>query len=114
MSIIWQNGEVYRKKAFASEAELEAALAKVGPELFGQGRFYLDVKKRIGTGQKNIPDGYLLDLSGNRPRLFVVEVELASHEPLKHIAVQILQFSLSFENDRYNVKCRGHVSTSAS
>ena len=60
------------------------------------------IKKKIGAkgGQRNIPDGYLLDLSGVKPRLYVIENELASHEPLRHIAVQILEFSLSFETDQ--------------
>jgi hypothetical protein len=34
----------------------------------------------------------------------VVENELASHEPLRHIAVQILEFSLSFEAEPRAVK----------
>ncbi len=55
-------------------------------------------------GLRNIPDGYLLDLTGTKPRLFVVENELAAHDPLRHIAVQILQFSLSFEAEPITVK----------
>jgi hypothetical protein len=35
------------------------------------------------------PDGYLIDPSGQVPRLYVVENELAAHDPLRHIAVQI-------------------------
>ncbi len=54
--------------------------------------------------QQNVPDGYLLDLNGPTPKLFVVENELASHDPLRHIAVQILQFSLSFESEPIAVK----------
>jgi hypothetical protein len=54
---------------------------------------------------QNIPDGYLIDLaSTSEPRLYVVENELASHDPLKHIAVQILEFSLSFETSPHSVK----------
>lgn len=61
---------------------------------------YLDVKKKIGIGgRRNIPDGYLIDLSSRQPRLYVVENELASHDPLRHIAIQILEFSLSFESE---------------
>jgi hypothetical protein len=46
----------------------------------------------------------LLDLSGRKPRLYVVENELAAHDPFRHIAVQILEFSLSFETDARAVK----------
>ncbi|MYJ75026.1 MAG: hypothetical protein F4089_07930 [Gammaproteobacteria bacterium] len=74
--------------------------------LFGSGRIYLDVKRKIGRrgGQRNIPDGYLIDLRRSRPQLYVVENELARHDVLSHIAVQILQFSLSFESDPLLVK----------
>lgn len=36
--------------------------------------------------------------------LYVVQNELAKHHPLKHIAVQILQFSLSFDSTPQKVK----------
>ena len=55
-------------------------------------------------GQRNIPDGYLIDLTGSRPKLYVVEVELGSHDPLRHVAVQSLQCSLSFEAEPLLVK----------
>lgn len=99
MSLVWTKHGTYRLAAYESEADLETAINQVKSELFGENRIYLDVKKKIGAkaGLRNIPDGYLIDLSGQKPRLYVVENELASHEPLRHIAVQILEFSLSFE-----------------
>lgn len=106
MSVIWTNGGVYRQVEYKSEADLESAILEVQGELFGPDRIYLDSKKKIGAkgGQRNIPDGYLIDLSGRQPRLYVVENELAAHDPLRHIAVQILQFSLSFESEQHTVK----------
>src|SRR5947208_9846005 len=106
MSTFWTNSGLFRRTGYQSESDLEASIIKVQTELFGSNRIYLDVKKKIGgkTGPRNIPDGYLIDLSGQRPRLFVVENELASHEPLRHVAVQILQFSLSFEAEPHGVK----------
>jgi len=106
MTVIWSPSGTWRRVEYQNEAELEAAVLKVQDRLFGSGRFYLDVKKRIGTkgSIQNVPDGYLLDLSGTKPRLYVVENELQAHEPLRHIAVQILQFSLSFEAEPLGVK----------
>src|ERR1700722_9393565 len=102
MSLIWTKGGSYRRIPYENEADLEKAIFEVQIELFGRDRIYLDVKKKIGTKGKlrNIPDGYLIDLGGRKPRLYVVENELAAHEPLRHIAVQILEFSLSFETDQ--------------
>jgi hypothetical protein len=106
MSLIWTKGGAYRRIEYKNEADLEAAIQKVQKELFGSNRVYLDVKKKIGTkgGLRNIPDGYLLDFSGRKPRLYVIENELASHHLLKHIAVQILEFSLSFEAEPRTIK----------
>ncbi|GAH05410.1 unnamed protein product, partial [marine sediment metagenome] len=54
---------------------------------------------------RNIPDGYLIDLTSKKePRLYVVEHELVKHDPLKHIAAQILEFSLSFETSPQRIK----------
>lgn len=106
MSLIWTEKGAYRRAEYDSEADLEAAILQVQRDLFGPNRIYLPVKKKIGTkgGLRNIPDGYLIDLSGPKPRLYVVENELAAHDPLRHIAVQILQFSLSFEAEPRAVK----------
>lgn len=106
MSVLWLKDGVYEEVQYRNEADLEAAVLEVGEKLFGSDRVYLDVKKKIGGkgGQRNIPDGYLIDLSTASPRLYVVENELASHDHLRHIAVQILQFSMAFEDEPLLVK----------
>ena len=105
--MLWNSKASYKEEPFEREADLEAAILEVEASLFGENRIYLETKKLIGAKGKtrNIPDGYLLDLSSKKkPRLFVVENELARHDPLKHIAVQILEFSLSFETSQHRVK----------
>src|SRR5712664_1364121 len=106
MSLFWTKNGIYRLVGYEKEADLEAAIHQVKAELFGDHRIYLDVKRKIGAkaGVRNVPDGYLIDLSGQKPRLYVVENELASHEHLRHIAVQILEFSLSFEAEPRAIK----------
>jgi hypothetical protein len=106
MTLFWTKNGIYKLASYQSESALEAAVNQVKAQLFGEQRIYLDVKKRIGAkaGIRNVPDGYLVDLSGQKPRLYVVENELASHEPLRHIAVQILEFSLSFEAEPRTVR----------
>jgi hypothetical protein len=106
MPVIWSTNGRYRQVEYENEADLEAAIVQVQDWLFGQDRYYLDIKKKIGAkgSIQNIPDGYLVDLSGSKPRLYVVENELQTHDPLRHIAVQILQFSLSFESEPQGVK----------
>ena len=86
--------------------DFEGAVRHVEHELFGRHRVYLEVKRKIGPklGKQNIPDGYLIDLSGSKPKLYVVENELARHNILKHIAVQILEFSLAFASEPRKVR----------
>lgn len=105
--MIWTSEKQYLDEPFEVESQLEAAITEISPTLFGANRVYLDVKKLIGAKGKikNIPDGYLIDLtSKKKPRLYVVENELARHDPLEHIAKQILEFSLSFEKSHFKIK----------
>jgi len=105
--MLWNKKNKYLEIPYENEAELEDAVNKVKETLFGTKRIYLDDKKKIGEKGKtnNLPDGYLIDLTNDRePKIFVVENDLASHQHLKHIAVQILEFSLSFEASKVKVK----------
>lgn len=105
--MLWSKKESYILEDFDVEADLESAIQDVSDALFGESRIYLDIKRLIGgKGKtKNIPDGYLIDLSSRtEPKLYVAENELAKHDPLKHIAVQILEFSLSFESTPHRIK----------
>ena len=105
--MLWTSRQQFHDWPFDKEADLEAAIAAVKTTLFGESRVYLEVKKLIGEKGKtqNIPDGYLLDLSSqHKPVLYLVEVELAKHDPLRHIAQQLLNFSLSFKSTPQKMK----------
>ena len=105
--MLWNKTATLHHEPFELEADLEKAILEVSDVLFGKDRVYLDIKKKIGAKGKtrNIPDGYLIDLaSAKEPKLYVVENELSTHESLKHIAVQILEFSLSIETSQHRVK----------
>lgn len=105
--MLWNKEDKYLKIPYEKESELEEAVNEVKVSLFGSSRIYLDDKKKIGKkgGTNNLPDGYLIDLTNKQePKIFVVENDLSSHQHLKHIAVQILEFSLSFESSKVKVK----------
>lgn len=105
--MLWNQNETYTLQPYKKESELEEAVNIVSDQLFGPDRIYLDDKRKIGAKGKtnNLPDGYLIDLTDhNEPKIFVVENDLASHQHLKHIAVQILEFSLSYESSKVKVK----------
>jgi len=98
MSLIWTKTGSFVTVGYAVEADLEDAVLQVKDKLFGPNRVYLDIKKKIGAkgSPGNIPDGYLIDLTSRKPRLYVVENELASHDPIGHVATQLVSFSRSF------------------
>jgi hypothetical protein len=105
--MIWTGNKRFNIEPFERETDLETAILEVRNEIFGPERIYLDTKKKIGGRGtiSNVPDAYLIDLTSTKePKLYVVENELAKHEPLKHIAVQILELSLSFETTPQRVK----------
>lgn len=106
MMVLYFDGNVYQSTEYESEADLEHTILIVQQQLFGADRIYLDIKKMIGQkyGLRRIPDGYLIDLAGRNPKLYVVENELSSHDYLRHIAVQILEFSLAFDEAPRSVK----------
>lgn len=107
MNILWNKNNRFTEIPYERESELEEVVNEVKEALFGSYRIYLDDKRKIGKkgGTNNLPDGYLIDLTNRQdPKIFVVENDLSSHQHLKHIAVQILEFSLSFETSKVKVK----------
>jgi hypothetical protein len=105
--MLWNKQNKFIEIPYDRESELEDAVNEVKDALFGSTRIYLDDKKKIGKkgGTNNLPDGYLIDLTNSQdPKIFVVENDLSSHQHLKHIAIQILEFSLSFETSKVKVK----------
>lgn len=96
----------YTKISFKDEAEIEAAVVKFAKDIFGDKAVYFDIKRRIkhkGSSFENIPDGYVLDFR-ERPQLWVVENELAKHDSLKHIGIQLLEFASQFTEGSFLVK----------
>lgn len=98
MSIIITPDALFEKIAPDSEETFENAVKANAKVVFGEGRHYLDCKRRIGAkGKKvSIPDAYLIDLERNEPRLFLVENEISEHDLFKHIGVQLLEFSHNY------------------
>ena len=105
--IINENGDIYTQYTYSKEDEFEKMIVDHSSSIFGAAGIYFDIKKLIGTPKKGatIPDGYYLDLTfHNDPRLYLVEVELNSHDVYGHIGEQILRFGISSETDKYKIK----------
>ncbi|MFO7851071.1 MAG: hypothetical protein ACQERS_02660 [Bacteroidota bacterium] len=92
------NNDVYTYHNYSLESEFEKEIAKNAYQIFGFNTVYIDIKKKIGKEIATIPDGYLLDFTFKEiPRLYIIENELSSHDPYKHIGSQILKFAISYK-----------------
>lgn len=105
--IIDELGTTYTLYEYDGESEFESMIIDNSEAIFGGDGIYFAMKKLIGKPKKGaaIPDGYYLDLTfHNDPRLYLVEVELQSHDVYGHIGEQILRFGISSETDKYKMK----------
>jgi len=99
-------GTLYRTLAFEKEIELETAVVSLADQIFGPNTIYVDVKRRVsGNDLITIPDGYVVDMTiPDEPKLFVVENEIARHDPYKHMGIQMLRFTISFGGAERDVR----------
>ena len=104
-NIIFKN-RVFTPQEYTLEADFEGQIVSHASAIFGESALYIDVKKRIGDGDiVTIPDGYLLDFSfPTDPRLYIIENELAKHDPYKHIGQQLLKFAISYKVSGRRIK----------
>ncbi|MBQ6419811.1 MAG: hypothetical protein IJK02_01940 [Clostridia bacterium] len=105
--IIDEAGNCYSQYKYTLESDFEKMVVANVDAIFGKDGIYFDIKKLIGKPKKGatIPDGYYLDLTFHTdPRLYLVEVELNSHDVYGHIGEQILRFGISSEMDKYKMK----------
>jgi hypothetical protein len=89
---------VFTLHEYGDENEFERHVIQNAKEIFGPHTLYIDIKKRIGEDILSIPDGYLIDASfPSAPRLYIIENELVTHDPYKHIGQQLLKFAISYK-----------------
>jgi hypothetical protein len=91
--ILDEIGQTYESVSFEKEAEFESIVVELSDQIFGPNTIYLDIKKRLkGKEIISIPDAYLIDLTTpHTPKLYVIENEIVSHDPFKHIGIQMIK-----------------------
>ena len=108
MTLIIINGKQYELFSFDLEEDFEREIVNHAEEIFGKNTILFDVKKRlksIKTSIVSIPDGYLIEASNpDKPRLFILENELAEHDPFNHIGIQLMRFGTSYGSGSREVK----------
>ncbi len=99
-------GKIFTLYEYSKENDFEGDVIKHSKEIFGPKSLYIDIKKRIRKDNIiTIPDGYLLDFSFETdPRLYIIENELVTHDPYKHIGEQLLKFAVSYKASGLRIK----------
>jgi len=105
MERLLQNNKTYTYYDYPLESEFEKVIVENSDAIFGKNTIYVDIKKRIGKSILTIPDGYLIDYTfPSNPRLYIIENELSSHDPFKHIGSQLLKFAISYKDSGFEIK----------
>jgi hypothetical protein len=106
MTISDATGRIYRPVSWSKEADFEQCVVKQANGLFGPTSIFLPIKHRVKRGGiVTIPDGYLLDFADPAsPRMFVVEVEIQTHDLFKHITNQLIRFAAVFAHHQVDVR----------
>jgi hypothetical protein len=81
------------------EKDFHPIIKEHAKEIFGKNSIYLPIEEFLvsETGRGVMPDGFAIIFS-ERPEMYVVEVELSSHDIDKHIVEQINRFSRALKN----------------
>lgn len=97
--LIVSDNNKYRLHRYKSEEELEKIAIKHATEIFGEDTTYLDIKKKMTSikGISGIPDGFMIDFK--RAKCYIIEVELSTHDIIRHIANQIFRFKVALNNN---------------
>lgn len=102
---IEKNSIEYQEFSFNKESDFEKVIVSLSEKIFGPDSVYFDIKKRVKDKDiVSIPDGYVLDFANpNNPRLYILENEIVSHDPFKHIGNQMLRFVVSFDDAKVEI-----------
>lgn len=105
-TIIDQRQHTYNLIRLTSEAKFEEIVLELSSQIFGTASIYIPIKRRVGRENLvTIPDGYVVDMADpGAPKLYVVENEIVSHDPFKHIGIQMLKFVTSFDEIQLKVR----------
>ncbi|MDP1677168.1 MAG: hypothetical protein Q8L88_09900 [Bacteroidota bacterium] len=99
----------YNLFSYDNEADFENCVEQLADHIFGNSTIYISKKKRMkGSEIISIPDAYLIDMTNpSEPDLYIIENEIISHDPFKHIGIQLLRFATSFDEGK--VELRNHL-----
>lgn len=105
MSVL-SNNKTFNLFHFKTEAEFEKLVENLADNIFGTSSIYISKKKRIkGSEIISIPDAYVIDMADPaKPSLFIIENEIVSHDPFKHIGIQLLRFATSFKEAKIDLR----------
>jgi len=92
----------YQEKQYRDESEIVTLAKSHRRDLFGEDTIYFDIQVQVASKRRpRITDGLLLDFrSRNRPKFWIVEYELSSHDMENDVEPQLRGFAEALKNDR--------------
>jgi hypothetical protein len=100
MNIILLDGIRYLPQEYEKEEEIEEMIEEHSESIFGKESIYFGKKKLTSlSGIASIPDAYVVMFS-EKPRWFVIEVELANHDVYQHVVPQLNKFINGIKSDK--------------
>ncbi len=105
MERLISENKTYKYYEYSLENDFEKVIIDNAKQIFGANTVYIDIKKKIGDNIVTIPDGYLIDFSfAEKPKLYIIENEISTHDPYKHIGSQLLKFGIGYKASGRNIK----------
>ncbi len=105
MERLYYSDTIFYPHEYEQEKEFENQIITHAKDIFGSHSVYIDIKKKIGDEIASIPDGYLIDFYFEKtPRLHIIEIELSSHDPYRHIGQKMLKFAISYKASGRKIK----------
>ena len=107
MSRLLVEGRLFQSAEFSKEEELERVVVENSHLIFGEDSVYLDIKRKVNSQKgdiASIPDGYVISFSSGRPKLYVIENEISSHDVYEDIGLQLWRFASSFNTGSRRLK----------
>lgn len=100
------SGKLLSRYSYRLEEELQREVSKHFKEVFGEKvrSFEKTIRLSIpGIDKKAMPDDFALDLSDpQKPKLLLIEYELAIHDIFEHISTQVMKFINAFKKKSTN------------
>jgi hypothetical protein len=99
--IVFQNGKIYLESKYDHQDEMKEDILYHSKLFFGQNAIFVNATGRLESreSERAMPYGFLFDFSdSNEPKLYLVQVEISSHDFYAEIFPRVTRLFLLLKN----------------